>query len=110
MKSGEEAGCEVGGNTTRDKKQEVRKQGGEKEMMQLPSWAWTSLQIAAACIFLSLVVMVENCDMAPLGRQSMFVQHVQRERGQACGRQRTRWPSILIEIQLQSVGALMAVV
>lgn len=78
-------------------------------MMQLPSWAWTSLQIAAACIFLSLVVMVEKCDMAPLGRQSMFVQHVQRERGQACGRQHTRWPSILIEIQLQSVGALMAV-
>lgn len=52
-------------------------------MVQLPSWAWTSLQIAAACIFLSLVVMVENCDMASLGRQSMFIQHVQRERGHA---------------------------
>lgn len=30
----------------------------------LPSGPWISLQIAAACIFLSLVVMVENCDMA----------------------------------------------
>lgn len=28
---------------------------------------WTSLQMAAACIFFSLVVMVENCDMAAPG-------------------------------------------
>lgn len=65
-------------------------------MMQLPSWAWTSLLIAAACIFLSLVATVENCDMAPLGRESMFVQHVQRERGHARGGQHTRWPSVLM--------------
>lgn len=45
----------------------IRKQGSEEGIMLLPSWPWTSLQIAAACIFLSLVVMVENCDMAAPG-------------------------------------------
>lgn len=43
------------------------KHASEEETIQLPSWASTSLQIAAACIFLSLVVMVENCDMAAIG-------------------------------------------
>lgn len=49
----------------------MRKQVGEEEMIRLPSWPRTSLQIAAACIFLSLVVMVENCDMSAPGESGV---------------------------------------
>lgn len=51
----------------RERSERSEKQGSEEDIIQLPSRVWTSLQIAAACIFLSLVVMVENCDMAAPG-------------------------------------------
>lgn len=58
----------------------IRKQGSEEEAIWLPSWAWTSLQIAAACIFLSLVVMVENCDMAAPGESGVRQKSHRRQR------------------------------
>ena len=55
---GEESGLDKRGN------KEVRGYHG------IPSEPWISLQMAAACICLSLVVMVENWDMAAAGEQS----------------------------------------
>lgn len=68
-----ESRCEGNRSNERMQQEKLRgqggigKQGSEEEMILLPSWARTSLQIAAACIFRSPVVMVENCDMAAPG-------------------------------------------